>query len=132
MWAFSQRVQAESFGLFGREDEGHVRDALARFAAHRDVCTTVRASPEFALLGTGSEEPQSGQVRPFSRAIRVSRRFRRSVSHLFLAMLPVYPTPTHGCSLLSYSPECVVGGYCAKSTKFWAEAQRAGASALAL
>jgi hypothetical protein len=37
----SQRVQAERFGLFGGEDEGHLRGALARFAAHRDLRTTV-------------------------------------------------------------------------------------------
>jgi hypothetical protein len=46
----SQRVQAERFGLFGREDEGHLRGALARFAAHRDLRTTVRAIPDLVLL----------------------------------------------------------------------------------
>ncbi len=39
--AFSQRVQSERLGLFGGEDEGHLRGALARFAAHRDFRTTV-------------------------------------------------------------------------------------------
>jgi hypothetical protein len=40
--------------------------------------------------GTGSEEPQSGQVRPFSRAIRAARRFRWSESHALLATSSVY------------------------------------------
>jgi hypothetical protein len=55
-------------------------------------------SPPFS--GTGPEEPQSGQLRPFSRAIRVRRRFSRSVSHALLATLPVYLTPAHRRLLL--------------------------------
>ena len=46
----SQRVQAERFGLFGGEDEGHLRGALARFAAHSNLRTTVRIIPDLLLL----------------------------------------------------------------------------------
>ena len=46
----SQRVQAERFGLFGGEDEGHLRGTLARFAAHRDLRTTVLKIPDLAPL----------------------------------------------------------------------------------
>jgi hypothetical protein len=46
----SQRVQAERFGLFGGEDEGHLRGALARFAAHRDLRAAVWMIPNLALL----------------------------------------------------------------------------------
>ena len=59
-----------------------------------------RASSSPPSLGKGPEEPQSGQVRPFSRAIRVRRRFSRSVSQALLATPPVYPTPTHRRLLL--------------------------------
>ena len=52
----------------------------------------VRASSS----GTGSEEPQSGQVRPFSRAIRAARRLCRSESHALLAKPSVYLVPTPG------------------------------------
>jgi hypothetical protein len=37
----SQRVKAERFGLFGGEDDGHLRGALARLAAYRDLQTAV-------------------------------------------------------------------------------------------
>jgi hypothetical protein len=46
----SQRVQAERFGHFGGEDEGHLRDVLARFAAHKYLRTTVWIIPDLALL----------------------------------------------------------------------------------
>ena len=36
-------MQAEGSGLFGREDEGHLRFVLAVLAAHRHVCTAARA-----------------------------------------------------------------------------------------
>src|SRR5215212_176760 len=45
-----QRVQAERFGLFWGEDEGHLRGAFARFAAHRDLRTAVWMIPNLALL----------------------------------------------------------------------------------
>ena len=80
-----QRV-AKCFRLFGGEDEGHFRCALAVQALHRDVGTTARASPS----GTGSDEPQSGQVSFFSRAIRAAWRFCRSESRAFLATPSVY------------------------------------------
>jgi hypothetical protein len=38
------------FGLFGGEDQGHLRGALALFAAHSDVRAAVRAGPELAAL----------------------------------------------------------------------------------
>jgi hypothetical protein len=48
--AASERVQPECFGLFGGEDEGHLRVALARFAAHRDLQTTVGEILKLAFL----------------------------------------------------------------------------------
>src|SRR5918993_3968066 len=66
--------------LFRGEDEGRLRCTLAVFAAQRNVGTAAWARPHLASFGTGSEDPQSGQVRPFSRAIRVARRFCRSES----------------------------------------------------
>jgi hypothetical protein len=46
-------------------------------------------------FGTGSEDPQSGQVRPFSRARRLSWRSCGSVSGAFLATPRVYPILVH-------------------------------------
>lgn len=48
--ALPRRVQAEGFGLFRRKDQGHLRGALALFAAHRDLRAAVRAGPDLTLL----------------------------------------------------------------------------------
>jgi hypothetical protein len=69
-------------------------DALSQFT-HRIAMSA--PPPECTLTsssGTGSEEPQSGQLRSFSRAIRVARRFCCSESHALLTTSSVYPVPT--------------------------------------
>ena len=73
-----------------------ISDALSQ-STHRIAMSA--PPPECTLTsssGTGSEEPQSGQLRPFSRAIRAARCLCRSESHTQLATPSVYLVPTPG------------------------------------
>ena len=75
-------------------------DALSQFTHRIAMSAPPPGCAKASSLGTGSEEPQSGQVRPFSRAIRAARRCCWSESHALLATSLVYPVLTCRCAYL--------------------------------
>src|SRR5919199_3154241 len=60
-------------------------DALSQFTHRIAMSAPPPGCARASSFGTGSEEPHSGQVRPFSRAIRAARSFCWSESHALLA-----------------------------------------------
>jgi hypothetical protein len=63
-------------------------------SSHRIATSAPPRCARTSSFGTGSEDPQSGHVRPFSCAIRAARRFCMSESRVSPVTTLVYPTPT--------------------------------------